>query len=187
MSSQNVKPLTGKKKKKRNTFCNLKCLYCTIKYISIYHIYHFCLVLTIHVEAINRYTVAFQLSSVRLNACSGEVWFISPRLFSVCSGIGERAGVLISKIYSLTLTTPPQLTWTPPPSLPPSLHRHPWEDEPVSFLFHLPPVMQGCASVSGRLRALNQRREPSAQPWRWLLFMIFYRISVVERNEMYGR
>lgn len=116
MSSQNVKPLTGKKKKKRNTFCNLKCLYCTIKYISIYHIYHFCLVLTIHVEAINRYTVAFQLSSVRLNACSGEVWFISPRLFSVCSGIDERAGVLISKIYSLTLTTPPQLTWTPPPS-----------------------------------------------------------------------
>ena len=151
-----------------------------------------------------------------------EVWFISPRLFSVCSGIGECAGVLISKIYSLTLTTPAPPTPGPPPPPPPpprtpseksgpgspvrffpspyppppahlsppppppSLLRHPWEDEPVSFLFHLPPVMQGCASVSGRLRALNQRREPSAQPWRWLLFMIFYRISVVERNEMYG-
>lgn len=136
MSSQNVKPLTGKKKKKRNTFCNLKCLYCTIKYISIYHIYHFCLVLTIHVEAINRYTVAFQLSSVKLNACSGEVWFISPRLFSVCSGIGERAGVLISKIYSLTLTTPPQLTWTPPlpPSQPPQTPLRRWAGQlPVSF------------------------------------------------------
>lgn len=84
--------------------------------------------------------------------CIGRIRFISLSYLRVYR---NRCPSVSSLVKYTPPTSPPLPT---PPERSPNLQRHPWEDEVVSFPFHLPLAMQGCASVSGCLPALNQRQ-----------------------------